>query len=281
MESIDRLIELDKNTSKKIAVVGCAMEDVYIHGQLASCQEDCYSFKEESRVSVPGGAANAARSLSNWNASVALFSNHQDIQPIKTRFLVNGKFMWRHDLDQIDCEAILAERRKSEFAKLKSNCFHGCLISDYAKGFLTPAFIRQVIDLANERGVPVVADAKREPSIYAGAIIKANKDYCGRMVLGTYVERMVVTQGCESPIVFGTREEGLYTQLPEMKPVACKNHVGAGDCFAAHLTLALAHKMSLQDACAIAHSAGRVYVQAEHNQPPAVGAIRADMSGGA
>lgn len=50
--------------------------------------------------------------------------------------------------------------------------------------------------------------------------------------------------------------------------VNCVSHVGAGDCFAAHLVLALAHGFSLEDAAAIAHSAGRVYVQHEHNRPP-------------
>jgi sugar/nucleoside kinase (ribokinase family) len=56
------------------------------------------------------------------------------------------------------------------------------------------------------------------------------------------------------------------------------NHVGAGDCFAAHLTLALAYGFSLKEAAGLAHSAGRVYVQSFHNHPPFPTDIAADMS---
>jgi len=60
--------------------------------------------------------------------------------------------------------------------------------------------------------------------------------------------------------------------------VECKSHVGAGDCFAAHLTLALAHGIPLEQAAAIAHSAGRVYVQHLHGRPPYPIEIRKDLS---
>ena len=46
------------------------------------------------------------------------------------------------------------------------------VLSDYAKGALTPRVIRAVIDAANERGKPVVVDPKgRDYSIYRGATL--------------------------------------------------------------------------------------------------------------
>ena len=46
------------------------------------------------------------------------------------------------------------------------------VLSDYAKGTLTPRVVRAVIDAANERGKPVVVDPKgRDYSIYRGATL--------------------------------------------------------------------------------------------------------------
>lgn len=46
------------------------------------------------------------------------------------------------------------------------------VLSDYAKGALTPRVIRAVIDAANERGKPVLVDPKgRDYSIYRGATL--------------------------------------------------------------------------------------------------------------
>jgi D-beta-D-heptose 7-phosphate kinase/D-beta-D-heptose 1-phosphate adenosyltransferase len=56
-----------------------------------------------------------------------------------------------------------------------------------------------------------------------------------------------------------------------------KSHVGAGDCFAAHLVLALAHGLSLEEAAMIAHSAGRIYVQHPHGRPPWPHEIKKDL----
>ena len=60
--------------------------------------------------------------------------------------------------------------------------------------------------------------------------------------------------------------------------VKCVNHVGAGDCFSAHLVLALAYGFTLEDAAVIAHSAGRVYVQHQHSRPPLPQEVREDMA---
>ena len=63
----------------------------------------------------------------------------------------------------------------------------------------------------------------------------------------------------------------------ELPKVNCINHVGAGDCFGAHLVLALMYGFSLEDAATIAHSAGRVYVQHLHNRPPLPEEIEEDL----
>lgn len=278
MNVVEMLIDADAKHPKRIAVVGDAMTDIYVHGSFGPCQEACQKFMEQSRVSVPGGAANVQRSLENWRCHVALFSNSlHGIKPQKVRFIVDGKYVFRHDDDSMDCEAVLAERREWEFRYLERSEFDAVLISDYDKGFLTVDFIRQVIDLANARGVPVVADAKREPELYRGAIVKCNNKYFNKYRMRCHdIPTLVVTHaGTYNPAVY--RYGNGYTMMCD-RIVRCVNHVGAGDCFAAHLTLSLAHGFSLENAAAIAHSAGRVYVQFEHNRPPHPEEIRDDFN---
>ncbi len=280
MTTIDRLIEADRQTPKRIAVIGDRMTDVWIHGHLGTCQENSMRFNEESHITVDGGAANAAAQLDNWRCDTALLSQHRNIQPIKTRFLVDGKIVFRHDLDQMDCEAVLVERRTTEFAKLIDGEPDSILISDYSKGFLTPTFIQQIIRYANERGIPVVADAKREPSVYAGATLKCNFDYACRFQVSRNCQRQhVITSGAKCPcvVIESTMDSRKWICAKEMPLVHCRNHIGAGDSFAAHLTLALAHGLTIEDAAMIAHSAGRVYVQHSHARAPWPHEIKRDL----
>lgn len=278
MNSISKLIDLDSKKKLRIAVIGDAMQDVYVHGRFGTCQEECYKFVEESRHYCQGGSANAAESLSHWNASVALFSNERSIQPVKTRHLVNGKFVFRHDDDQMDVEATMRERRRTELIKLEDcDSLAGVLISDYDKGFLTYVFIRTIIDLANKRNIPIVCDAKLSPATYDGAILKCNKEYADRHLIemSNRHNQTVITHG-DSPPIYQVQYEKWETVGDKTKG-PCLNHVGAGDCFAAHLTLALAHGLTLREACEIAHAAGSVYVQHEHNRAPWPYEIRRDL----
>lgn len=288
MNAIDRLIELDCMTAKRIAVIGDSLTDIYIHGRLESCQDDCQKFVEESRVECDGGARNAARSLENWNAETIMFFDLRGDSIVKTRFVANGKCALRHDNDTISFDLSLA--RRETMKSLDSWKPNAVLISDYDKGFLTPEFIRQIIEYSQRRGIPCVADAKREPELYREAIIKFNDDYERRFFLQCErLTNMVKTNGDSHPVVqFSERREvsrqiaTVVTRKPlwsvsKLPKVKCVSHVGAGDCFAAHLTLALAHGMSLEDSAAIAHSAGRVYVQHPHNRPPYPHEIRADF----
>ncbi len=156
------------------------------------------------------------------------------------------------------------------------------LISDYDKGLLTPPFLRQVIDLCTLMGIVCVADAKRDPSLYEGAIIKGNQDYFGITGIPERVRRLdtraVTTLGAYSPIVWDRGD--CWSPVVRWQSISlnCVNHVGAGDCFAAHLTLGLSCGLSLKEAAAVAHSAGRVYVQRKYNEPPGIEEMKKDVT---
>ena len=277
---IDRLIGMDSSEPRNVLFVGDSMTDVYIHGRMESCQEGCAKFVQTSLCAVPGGAANAARSVENWNVRrVKKFIEHRGQIPSKTRFMIGNQCMFRHDNDS--CEYDFDVVRRSTVSSLEMFRLDAVLISDYDKGMLSPGFLRAVIDTCREKKIPCICDAKREPALYRGATIKGNTQWNNRYP--KWWERhdgpWVITNGDQQCVVNPTgRYDDTHLCGKHQPTVRCVNHVGAGDCFAAHLALALAYGFSLKDAAAIAHSAGRCYVQHPHNRPPTREEIRADVA---
>lgn len=262
MTPAERLVELDRTSPKRVAVVGDAMLDVYIHGYLAESQDGCEKFVQQDVVTCAGGAANAANTLSNWKSECRCFSNKFQRGPEKTRFLVDGRIVFRHDFDRM---SVSEAERAQEALVMQRWEPDAVLVSDYDKGFLTESMLTIVQAYAAWKGVPCVVDAKREPRVYSSpfVVLKGNLDYFARRAVPCeQFAGTVCTRGDSTPIVDGC------AVWQRSMPVTCVNHVGAGDCFAAHLALALAHGLRIDDAAAVAHSAGRVYVQFPHNCPP-------------
>lgn len=275
---IDEMVTRDLKRPARILVIGDAMTDRYINGRTESCQEGCQKFMEESRADVPGGAHNAARSISHWYAKVTcpyLSDAYGLGGPIKTRFMIDGKCVFRYDCDTIRFD--LNVMRDEAIRILKGWQPEGVLLSDYDKGLLTPEFIKQVVSICKENSIPCVADAKREPGLYRGAIIKGNAVYFHKYAeqARTMTSQAISTNGRYVPVVW---DRGKASTPVVTQEVPCVNHVGAGDCFAAHLTLALSYGFSLNDAAAIAHCAGRCYVQRPYNEPPSIEDMRRDYA---
>ena len=287
MEAIDRLIETDRKIPKRIDVIGDVMQDVWLFGYTEVCQEDCLKFVEERRKVVPGGAGNAARQLENWNSECSLWGEsecslrEESIAPTnKIRMVANGKIIFRHDIEK---RPLNDKKFPADYLSSIYEDPDAILISDYDKGFLSEKGIEHIIRIFSQENVPVVVDAKRNSKVYSGAIIKANEVWFAREKDFYYWSRnAVMTRGHRSPRLFynvqpGRPEVVSPEPVPERSSVSCINHVGAGDCFAAHLVLALAHGLSLEDASEIAHAAGRVYVQHPLNRPPWPHEIRKDL----
>ncbi len=282
---VQRLLDCIEAKRRRIIVIGDALTDVWVHGRVTECQDDCPKFVEESRVTTPGGAANAQRSISNWGVMTDLYAISEDERPVKTRFLADGKIVYRHDDER---EYHRHDDHNGGYGWAHDVIVEmigragAVLLSDYDKGFLTPEFIQRIAAMCHAGNIPCVADCKRPPGLYVGCTFKCNADYQHRhnndlsKVAYDGEQPLVVTDGPLNPAVWdgGKIQKG----FPFLPPVGCVNHVGAGDCFGAHLTLALAYGFSLKDAAALAHSAGRVYVQHLHNCPPTPATISADMS---
>jgi len=151
------------------------------------------------------------------------------------------------------------------------------VLSDYAKGVLTPRVVRAIIDRARHLGKPVVVDPKgRDYSIYRGAtLITPN-----RAELGAAVHRPVTSEAeigkaaaelariVDSEAVLVTRsEEGMTLHLaghPPLHipayPVKVRDVSGAGDTVAAVMAVLLAMKAPFDSAMRAANAAAAVVV---------------------
>ena len=271
MNIVEKLIQAVRETPKNLLIVGDGMTDVYINGQMGDCQERCPKFLETDRVEVVGGARNAGRSLHNWHIPTIVYAPGDSV---KTRFMVEGKCLFRYDHDQQYREPDLFQQAVR--FELRRTAYSAVLLCDYAKGMLTADFIDEVIEHCTEKEIPCVVDAKRHPTMYAGAILKCNDSYMQTYPDAIGVKQVVVTYGELPPVIWESGEPS--TLEVEFQPVQCVNYVGAGDCFAAHLTLALAYDVSIKNAVAIAHAAARCYVQHPYNRPPLLDGIVADLT---
>jgi D-beta-D-heptose 7-phosphate kinase/D-beta-D-heptose 1-phosphate adenosyltransferase len=151
------------------------------------------------------------------------------------------------------------------------------VLSDYAKGVLTPRVIGAIIESARRLGKPVIVDPKHHDySIYRGAtLITPN-----RQELGTAVHRPVTSEAeiaraaaelgrlVDSDAVLVTRsEEGMTLQVKSEAPVhvpaypvKVRDVSGAGDTVAAVMAVLLAMKAPFDSAMRAANAAAAVVV---------------------
>jgi D-beta-D-heptose 7-phosphate kinase/D-beta-D-heptose 1-phosphate adenosyltransferase len=151
------------------------------------------------------------------------------------------------------------------------------VLSDYAKGVLTPTIIRAVIDAARNRGTPVVVDPKgTDYSIYRGATLitpnrKELSDVTRRPVgseieLETAAAELAGSIGCDAVLVTLSEdgmllwERGAGPVYVPAYPVKVRDVSGAGDTVAAALGVMLAVGVDLETAVRAANAAASIVV---------------------
>lgn len=150
------------------------------------------------------------------------------------------------------------------------------VLSDYAKGALTPRVIRIVIDAANRLGKPVIVDPKgRDYSIYSGAtLITPNRQELAdatRTAAQSDDEIAHAAAGLARALgakaVLVTRSEAGMTLVGEgapihipAYPVRVRDVSGAGDTVVAVLSAMLAMKADFESAMRAANAAAAVVV---------------------
>ena len=151
------------------------------------------------------------------------------------------------------------------------------VLSDYAKGVLTPRVVRAVIDAAKRLGKPVVVDPKsHDYSVYRGAtLVTPNAKELAAAVHRPLASEQDVADGatvlaqniaCDAVLVTRS-EEGMTLQVAgetavhiPAYPVKVRDVSGAGDTVAAVMTVLLAMKAPFEAAMRAANAAAAVVV---------------------
>ena len=203
--SRERLVELlDAGRSKRIAVIGDAMLDVYLSGdaERISPEAPVPVVRVRGRKYALGGAANVAQNvvavgarchllasvgedlagntlatmLSEIGAADALLRVDRCTTQ-KTRVLARSQQLVR--IDEEEDQSLGADDVERLLALVGTTvaAADAVILEDYNKGVLVPAVIRAAIDAASARGIPVVVDPKyRNFFSFGGAtIFKPNR----------------------------------------------------------------------------------------------------------
>jgi rfaE bifunctional protein kinase chain/domain len=199
--SRERLVELlDRAQGKRIAVIGDAMLDVYLTGDVEriSPEAPVPVVRVRGRKHALGGAANVAQNVlaigceCTLVAAIGADNGGETLRAMlaskggdghalvgvgrsttqKTRIVARSQQVVRideeedEDLDGHELERLL------DVAQETIESADAVVLEDYNKGVLVPRVIRATIDRATARGTPVVVDPKyRNFFQYAGATI--------------------------------------------------------------------------------------------------------------
>ena len=292
-----------------VLCVGDVMLDEFVYGEVTRISPEAPTPVLAVRHSVIqiGGAGNVARNIAALGAHcilVSLIGNDAagltltnalgkfdglivpDLVIDKARQTTRKvRFVSEHHsahLVRADWETTTPTSAQSEtaiigYAETAMQQVGAVVLSDYAKGTLTPRVIRAIIDAARRCGKPVVVDPKgHDYSVYRGTtLITPN-----RQELGAAVHRPVATEAeiakaaaelaplVESQAVLVTRSEDGMTlhieghapiHIPAY-PVKVRDVSGAGDTVAAVMAVLLAMQAPFESAMRAANAAAAVVV---------------------
>lgn len=304
-ELADRAVKCCANDlgSFKIAVVGDLMLDCYIGGEVKriSPEAPVPIIRMTSEKFVLGGAGNALANLAGLGVQIipvgrlgndingeAFLMNSvmqnadvshivkKDVTSIKTRILGGHQQMLRLDREHIvetaenEAKAIVAS-----LALCKDlNCV---VISDYGKGFCSPALCREVSKFCKEKNIPLLIDPKKSDwNCYCGATLITpnvkelgeavgyeveNKDEAVAAAAGSLLEKydienILVTRSEKgSTLVSADGVKHISATAAEVYDVS-----GAGDTTIATVAAFLAAGFELADCCELARLASQFVI---------------------
>ncbi len=292
----------------RVLVVGDAMLDRFVHGQVRriSPEAPIPVFTIEGETSLPGGAANVALNVAALGARavfvavvgadaegaalVELLGHDGRIAPhlviaagrtttVKTRYVAGPQHqqVLRADREVVAAIDPATEERVGAFAEAALGEVDVVVLSDYAKGLLTPALARRIIAAAARAGRPVLVDPKgSDAERYAGAaVLTPNRaelaaiaghaledDDAVAAAARAVLERaglaaVLVTRGAEGVSLVPRNGDVLHipARAREVFDVA-----GAGDTVIATLAAALGAGLELPAAARLANAAAGVVV---------------------
>ncbi len=285
-----------------ILVIGDVMLDRSIWGEVdrISPEAPVPVLRSVRTTSAPGGAANVAMNLVGLGVKVAqagfwgndlemrelsalltpagvdfsgmIVSAHSTIS--KTRIVSRNQQLLRLDVESAEPRPAAEQQALLERSMQLVRTADAVVLSDYAKGALSPQLCQAVIALARERGIPVLVDPKdRDFHKYAGATtICPNLQELG-LVTGSHDlpellaagQRLVSQLGIDYMTVTMS-EKGIRILYPDRvvhSPTRARqvfDVTGAGDTVIATLAASLAGGLDPETAVTLANIAAGIVV---------------------
>ncbi len=299
-------LDLNEWAKVRLLVVGDVMLDEYLWGgvERISPEAPVQVVDIHKETTVLGGAGNVVRNLKALGAWVTLAGaigpdetgrklagllsrERVDAAELvevvgrktssKTRVMAGHQQVVRVDRESREPIQRSTVRRIVGLAKEGLSHFDGLILSDYAKGVLTPGLIKGLTGLFREAGKPVIVDPKgRSYARYRGATIltpnrREAKDALGldcadpvkaarkaRTLLDKFDwSALLVTLGDEGMILFRPGRKAFQSQARARQVFDVS---GAGDTVAAVVGLSLSCGWELTQAAELGNIAGGVVV---------------------
>ena len=296
---------VDRLRGRRVLVIGDVMVDEFLRGEVSriSPEAPVPVLEVRARESRLGGAANAAANiqalggvatvvgvvgadadgrlvghrLEELGIGARLATDPERPTTKKTRLNAQGQQIVR--VDEESRRPVSAEVASALERLIDDACdgVEACVLSDYAKGVITPGIAQFAIGVARARGVPVVVDPKqRELATYKGAtVITPNLHELERFAAASVATAdeieasvarllpeleggaLLVTRSAEGMTLFRTSQPAF--PVPAMAKEVY-DVTGAGDTVVATLALALAADLPLETAVELASAAAGVSV---------------------
>lgn len=297
---------IDRLAQAKVLVVGDVLLDRFVEGSVArvSPEAPVPVLNHTAERILLGGAGNVAANLLAYGAAVTLVAVTGEDEPaqalraicdgfarldgrfiadssrpttVKTRYLAGWHQLLRVDAEAThDLAADVADRLLAATRDALADA-DVVILSDYAKGVLGAAVIRNVIDLARQAGVPVIVDPKKaDPTVFAGATLLTpntlelerftgdpvdsdeTADIACRHILETVaVDAVLVTRGPAGMTLVARDAAPVHVRAENRRVF---DVTGAGDTVVATLAAAIAIGVPLPDAVRVANAAAGVAV---------------------
>jgi D-beta-D-heptose 7-phosphate kinase/D-beta-D-heptose 1-phosphate adenosyltransferase len=294
---------IERLAGRRILVIGDVMLDHFVSGEThrVSPEAPALVLHATADRSMPGGAANVALNIASLGGQplvvgvigcdaagdklealarclglqAALIRDERACTIQKTRYLAGDRHLLRVDRESIGVSAEASRKVVAEVEARIDDC-ECVIVSDYAKGVITPEVFSRLLAAARARGIPVLADPKHPDfSLYQGAtVLTPNRAELSRATatpcdspdsqLEAALTAMRLT-GAAMLLTMGEHGMALYDGHAEIWREAARAHgvrdvSGAGDTVIAAFGLALAAGADLKDAARLANAAAGVVV---------------------
>jgi rfaE bifunctional protein kinase chain/domain len=305
-ESAENIV--DSFAGKHILVIGDLMLDEYLIGEVRriSPEAPVPVVDITHRAHAPGGASNVAANIASLGGQPILLGVvGQDenavclktvlaSQNVRTDVIITASdrptttktriVSGQQQIVRIDREVkkpvsgALAEEVLATFTAALETA-DACILSDYAKGLLTPSICHQMVARARKRGKTVVVDPKgTDFSKYAGCTVMTPNLHEAGIAANVSIEcdadlyisadRLCAVLGPDSALLVTRGADGmtLFRNGQSVIHIAALAHevfdvTGAGDTVSSTLTLALACGAFMNEAILLSNLAASIVVQ--------------------